>query len=156
MVKKVIDPKRQHQRGIMHRPLDFYAAFLIFFFGIYGFLDPSWPERYGTLTFWIITVEDIYLMGSATMIMVSLAMQTCKTYPIQAIALEMFGWLFVSAAAAVIALSSAWFPTSAFDQDSFVIDIAWIILWVGLSAASYVRWWSMRRLIKEGAVRNRG
>lgn len=142
--------------GIKSRPLDFYVAFLVFFMGFYSVLDPTWPERYSNdpLTYWILLVEDIYLMVAGAVIMLSLiAMQTMyfRHRPriiVSALVSEMFGWLFIACASAVVAISTPWIPPSAFAGTEGPLLWIWAALWVGMALSAGMRYWDIRSLTR--------
>jgi hypothetical protein len=145
--------------GISARPFDFFVAFLVFFVGLYGFLDPSWPPE-GDLGsgYYILMIEDLYLVVAGVMIMLALIVKQLglskrfkvKVKPrivVSAIIGEMFGWLFVSAAATVIAVTAWILPPTAL---SFDPDLTWIwfALWTGLAASAGARFRDMRNVYK--------
>lgn len=135
--------------GIRARPLDFYVAFLVLFLGVSGLVDPTWPERFeDSVIYWVVMIEDIYLIMASIVIMTSLLIREkkCKLrILIPSIIGEMFGWLFVSSAAWVIVLTAWWIPPSA------VVDVhnplsfwSWILVWVGLGISSFFRYLDLR------------
>lgn len=136
--------------GIMERPLDFYVAFLVFVIGLYGLIDVDWPPT--VLDQWVAVVlifEDIYLVLAATGIMIAMACRKTR-HVVCSIVVEMFGWLFVSVAAAMIALSSYWIPPAVFvdphpEDGPHLILWTWIAIWAGLAIATFVRYMDMRR-----------
>lgn len=145
--------------GLRARTLDFYVAFLVFFMGLSGILDPTWPERFGNSPiYWIVLVEDIYLMIASFVIMLSLILRTwcngkCKML-VPTIIGETFGWLFISAAAWVIVVSSPWIPPSAIvDAGDRVSFWAWIAVWVGLGLTSFFRYIDLKRFYASGGHR---
>lgn len=149
----------QTSLGIKARPLDFFVAFVVFFLGFYAFLDPSWPERYDGLIYWVLLIEDIYLTVAGVVIMGSLILKeifTIRNNPsifLCSIIFETFAWLFVASAAAVIALTTPWIPPSAFAGDEGPLLWIWGVLWGALAAASAVRYWDLRSLAKRSSVR---
>lgn len=138
--------------GLRARTLDFYVAFLVFFIGIYGIFDPTWPEKFEGYSYWIVLVEGIYLTIASLMIMLSLIVREKKkcriTVLIPSIVGEAFGWLFVSTASLAIALTS-WLipPTNVVDHNEYAIFI-WFILWLGLAISSFLRSLDLKRHYK--------
>lgn len=137
--------------GIKARPLDFFVAFLVFFMGIYGFLDPNFPEGLNSVSYWVIMVEDIYLIVAGVAIMGALVVkQYCRRnmgrWFVGSLIVEMFGWLFISSASAVIALTTPWIPPSAFASTEGPLLWVWFFLWGGLAAASFVRYLDIRSI----------
>lgn len=136
--------------GLRARTLDFYVAFLVFFIGVCGFIDPTWPERFeGKPAYWIVLVEDIYLILASLAIMLSLIVREsrkCKMkILIPSLIAEMFGWLFVSAGAFVIVFTSWYIPPSAVvDENSTLSLWLWILLWLGLGISSFMRYLDLR------------
>lgn len=141
--------------GIKARPLDFFVAFLVFFIGFYNFLDPNWPEKFGgSPLYWIILIEDIYLVIASVFIMTALTVMQIpffKRRPKQiahALVWEMFGWLFIATASFVIAISTPWVPPSVFAGESGPLLWIWAALWLGLALSAAVRYWDIRALTR--------
>ena len=145
--------------GLRARTLDFYVAFLVFFLGLSGLVDPTWPERFGDSAFyWIVMVEDIYLMSASATIMIALIFRTwcgikCR-YLIPSVVGETYGWLFISAAAWVIVLSSPWIPPSAVvEAENHLSFWSWIAVWVGLGLSSFLRYIDLKRFYRSGGIK---
>lgn len=142
--------------GLRARTLDFYVAFLVFFLGLSGLIDPTWPERFGNSPiYWMILIEDIYLMTASVTIMLSLILRSvCRTRSkciIPSIVGETYGWLFISAAAWVIVISSPWIPPSAIiDAGNHISFWSWIAVWVGLGIASFFRYIDLKNFYRSG------
>lgn len=134
--------------GIKDRPLDFYLAFLVTFIGLYGFLDPNWPEDLSPLEFWIITIEDVYLVTAGISVMIALILKELRKYLPFAMALEQISWLFISAASAVIALTAAWVPPTVVPLPNDQQTVAWVFLWSGLCIAASVRSFNVRKKMR--------
>ena len=122
---------------VRERPFDFYVAFVLFIFGAWGMIDPLWPEGYvnGALLV-VVTIIDIYLIFSSLFILMCLS---CKRqrHPIMALVGEMYGWLFISAAALAISLI---YGISFYHKlDSLWILGVWTVIWLGMSAAAALR-----------------
>lgn len=137
--------------GLRARTLDFYVAFLVLFFGLSGFIDPSWPEKFGgTPAYWIVFIEDIYLIFASLIIMLSLIIREKKRCRVKvlvpSIIGEMFGWLFISAASWVIVLTAFWIPPSAVVLDDSVLStFLWVLVWLGLGVSSFFRYLDLRK-----------
>jgi hypothetical protein len=126
---------RSHLR---ERPFDFYTAFVLFLLGVYGIVDDGWPESLIIEDYsWIITLISVYLMIPSGMIMLSL---TCnkKKRPIFALVSEMYGWMFISAAATATALSYIGAIVVSYPENILSWSI-WFVIWVGMAIASLVR-----------------
>jgi hypothetical protein len=138
--------------GIKSRPLDFFVAFLVFFLGFYGFLDPTWPERFDdSILYWIVTIEDLYFVTAGAVIMSALIIkQMCANklgkWFVRSLVAEMFGWLFISISAAVTALTIPWIPPSVFAAEEGPLLWVWFFLWAGLSSSAFVRYLDIRTL----------
>lgn len=151
-----MDRKVRIPIGLRARTLDFYVAFLVLFLGLSGLLDPTWPERFeGTPIYWIILIEDIYLIAASIVIMLALLIREKKNCRykvlVPSIIGEMFGWLFVSAAAWVIVLSSWWIPPSAIAHPDDPISIwSWVLVWAGLGISSFLRYLDLRHYYRSG------
>ena len=118
-------------------PFDFYVAFVLFIFGAWGIVDPNWPEKYlSGVLLTIVTIIDIYLIVSSLLILMSLS---CKrqSHPILALMGEMYGWLFISAAALAISII---YGISFYDSlDSLWLLGVWTITWAGMAVAAGLR-----------------
>ena len=122
---------------LRERPFDFYVVFVLFIFGAWGIIDPLWPEEYvkGILLI-IVTIIDIYLIVSSLFIFLSLS---CKRHrhPILALMGEMYGWLFISAAALAISII---YGISFYNQiESLWILGVWTVIWLGMAIAAGIR-----------------
>ena len=129
--------KRVFRNHLRERPFDFYVAFVLFLLGVWGFIDPTWPESYadgGMLI--IMTVISVYLMISSGFIMASLLCKRQK-HPVLALMGEMYGWFFIAAAA--LATSLVYLVSFYHGVESVAIWFIWFLIWVGLAVASAVR-----------------
>lgn len=138
--------------GILARPLDFYVAFLVFMMGLYGFIDPSWPEKFDWPVWAILMFEDAYLLAAGGAIMTALIMRQWGKKIVATLVVEMFSWLFVASAAWVIVITSYWIPPSAFlDAEQYDLMFwVWVILWFNLGAAALTRYLDMRKWYRGG------
>lgn len=133
--------------GVRKRPLDFFVAFIVFLLGLYGFVDPTWPEKYEWPVWAIMMFEDLYLVLAGAAIMGSLILRETGKRVVCSLVIEMFGWMFVSVASFVISITSYWIPSSVFsgpDQPA-IINYIWIFFWLSLSIASFFRYHDMRQ-----------
>lgn len=144
------------------RPLEFLVAFFVLFAGVYGFFDPNWPPE-GPLGsgYYIIIAEDIYMIAAGVVIITALVIQGIALrgplldarrswWLAHAIAWEMFGWLFVTTATAVIALTTFILPPTALTEPdaSTAILLLWMFLWGAVSIASAIKFFNIRRSIR--------
>jgi hypothetical protein len=133
-MNKIKGALRNHLR---ERPFDFYVAFVLFFLGVWGFVDPTWPEAYtdgGMLV--LMTIISVYLMISSGFIMASLLCKRQK-HPVLALMGEMYGWFFIAAAAlatCIIYLVALYHGIS-----NFSVWAIWFIIWGGMAIAASVR-----------------
>ena len=129
--------KRVFRNHLRERPFDFYVAFVLFLLGVWGFIDPVWPESYasGDLLL-IMTVVSIYLMISSGFIMASLLCKRQK-HPVLALMGEMYGWFFIASAA----LATSIVYLVALYQGVFNIStwFIWFLIWIGLAISAGVR-----------------
>jgi hypothetical protein len=143
--------------------LEFLVAFFIFFAGAYGFLDPNWPPE-GDLGsgYWIIIAEDMYMVIAGVVIITALliqwaALKGCEN-PIlrpnawwlaHAIAWEMFGWLTVASATAVVSVTAFILPPTALLHGEQPVEIllGWMFMWGAVAVASFIKFWNIRRSI---------
>ena len=133
-MNKIKGALRNHLR---ERPFDFYVAFVLFFLGVWGFVDPSWPEAYvdGGLLI-LMSIISAYLMVSSGFIMASLLCKRQK-HPVLALMGEMYGWFFIAAAAlatCIIYLVALYHGVS-----NFSVWAIWFIIWGGMAIAAGVR-----------------
>jgi len=129
--------KRVFRNHLRERPFDFYVAFVLFLLGVWGFVDPTWPEAYvndGMLL--LMTIISMYFMISAGFIMASLL---CKRqrHPVLALMGEMYGWFFIAAAA--VATSIVYLVAFYHGVESFSVWAIWFLIWMGLAISSAVR-----------------
>ena len=138
--------------GLTARPFDFLIAFLLFFAGGYGFLDPDWPPDVGFMSY-VILIEDAYLVSSGVMIMAALVIKQCALRGVcrrdgiivRAVIGEMYAWLFAAVAAAVIVATSWYVPPTALHFDGTTQQIvAWSALWAAVALAALIRFRDMR------------
>lgn len=125
---------RNHLR---ERPFDFYVAFVLFMLGVWGFVDPTWPEEYVSGEMLILmAIISVYLMVSSGFIMASLL---CKRqrHPVLALMGEMYGWFFIAAAA--LATSIIYLVALYHGVQDFFIWAIWFLIWGGMAIASSVR-----------------
>ena len=133
-MNKIRGALRNHLR---ERPFDFYVAFVLFLLGVWGFIDPNWPESYadgGILV--LMTIISVYLMISSGLIMASLMCKRQK-HPVLALMGEMYGWFFIAAAA--LANSIIYLVALYHGFENFSILIIWFLIWVGLAVSASVR-----------------
>jgi hypothetical protein len=122
---------------LRNRPFDFYVAFVLFMFGVGGFVDPHWPEDYVSgVLFTIVTIIDVYLIVASLLIISSLL---CKRqcHPVLAIMGEMYGWLFISAASLAIFVI---YIAALYNQlgNMWILAI-WALIWAGMAISSGLR-----------------
>ena len=129
--------KRMFRNHLRERPFDFYVAFVLFFLGAWGIVDPYWPEDYvdGTILT-LISIIGVYLMVSSAFVMSSLLCKR-KRHPILALMGEMYGWFFISAAS--VALSIICLVALYQGVDNIYVWIVWIFLWAGMAISSGLR-----------------
>lgn len=120
------------------RPFDFYVAALLFFAGLYGIIDDSWPESIGVdLASTIIVIISLYLMFSGLVIMLALGCNR-KKYPVISLIAEMYGWLFVSSASLAIIITEIAAMT-VFEPRSWWTWAIIVGVWGGLLVSSLLR-----------------
>jgi len=119
------------------RPFDFYVAFVLFMLGVWAFADPTWPERFtdGGMYFLMMFIT-VYLMVAASFIMASLLCKRQK-HPILALMGEMYGCLFIAAAA--LATSIVYLVGLYHGVQSVPVWIVWFLIWSGMALAAGIR-----------------
>ena len=129
--------KRVFRNHLRERPFDFYVAFVLFLLGVWGFVDPVWPEPYvnGDMLL-IMNIVSIYLMISSGFIIASLL---CKRqrHPVLALMGEMYGWFFIASAA--LATSMVYLVALYQGVSSLSVWLVWFLIWIGLAISSGVR-----------------
>ena len=126
---------RNHLR---ERPFDFYVAALLFLVGFYAVISDSWPESVeNSLVSTIIYIVSIYYIIAGAVIMLSLGCNR-KKHPVWALMGEMYGWMFVAAAALATVLTYLGSLVSGNISD---IPMALLLLavWIGLFISSAIR-----------------
>lgn len=126
---------RNHLR---ERPFDFYVAVLLFLAGFYAVISDSWPESLNNqIVSGIIYIVSLYYMAAGIVIMISLGCNR-KKHPIWSLMGEMYGWLFVAAAALATVLTYAGSIVSA-NVSNIPLAILLMSVWLGLFLSSGVR-----------------
>ena len=122
---------------LRERPFDFYVAFVLFMLGLYGIFDQGFPESVINGYVWLLHVICLYFMASSLVIMLSLSCRKDK-HPVLALMGEMYGWIFIAAAASATAVS---YLTTFLNggPESIVSWFIWLLIWVGMATASMVR-----------------
>jgi len=135
--------------GLKERPLDLYAAIMIFLGGIYILIDPSFPEKSSKiLNMSIITAIAFYMIISSVFIITALLINKnhCPPYTLFS---EMYGWLFI--ASATLALSVFYLASIFLDNFYRTIEywIAWFCTWFFMFVASLLRYSDLRQKYSE-------
>jgi len=125
--------------ALRERPLDFYTALVLFFIGIYSAFDTSFPEEFND-GFVILIVHIIggYLMAAAALIIATMLCNKVKR-PVFSIIGEFYGWMLVMSAS--VAISVLYIASVIFGEgpDNWAIWILWVMAWVGMAVASFLR-----------------
>ena len=105
--------------------------------GVWAFADPSWPEQFvqGEMYFLMMFIK-VYLMVASFFIMASLLCKRQK-HPILALMGEMYGWIFIAAAAT--ATSIVYLVALYQGVESFAVWLVWFCIWAGMAIAAIVR-----------------
>lgn len=123
---------------LRERPFDFYVALLIFFAGLLTFVSDAWPENiHRPLAVVIISIISIYYIVASLVVMVSLSMRK-KKYPVFSLMGEMYGWMFISAAAFATVILYFGFLLNGAPQSWWLWGML-ASIWFGLAVASGVR-----------------
>jgi hypothetical protein len=95
-------------QGLRERPFDLYTAFALIAVGIYGFIDPHFPEKsnevIGALLFHIIELYFII----ASIVLVAAILCTSKKHPIFSFLGQMYSWAFIAAAGIAVMTFQLW------------------------------------------------
>lgn len=125
-------------RHLRERPFDFYVAFDLFILGIYGIIDDGFPESaIGDGYVWLIHIISLYFIAASSVIMAALLCRRQK-HPVLALMGEMYGWLFIAAAAGATSISYLVTLVSG-GPSSWVSWFVWLLIWSGMSMAAIVR-----------------
>jgi hypothetical protein len=105
--------------------------------------------------------EDLYMVIAGVVIITALIIQglalKCDVptprstwWLAHAIAWEMFGWLTVATATAVVSLTSFILPPTALlhGEPPFEILLFWMFMWGAVAVASFIKFWKIRRSIR--------
>jgi hypothetical protein len=126
---------RSHLR---ERPFDFYVAALLFLVGFYAVVSDSWPESIGNaLVSTIIYIVSLYYIVAGAVIMLSLGCNRRK-HPVWALMGEMYGWMFVAAAALSTVLTYCGSLVSGNVSDA-PMAVLLLAVWLGLFISSAIR-----------------
>lgn len=126
---------RSHLR---ERPFDFYVAALLFLVGFYAVVSDSWPESIGNvLVSTIIYIVSLYYIIAGAVIMLSLGCNR-KKHPVWALMSEMYGWMFVAAAALATVLTYCGSLVSG-NVSNAPLAVLLLAVWLGLFVSSTVR-----------------
>jgi hypothetical protein len=83
--------------GFRERPFDVYTAMLLVILGLYGFIDPTFPElQQNTINAIIINVTALYMIVSGMVIITAIFYG--NRHPIFSYYGEMYGWTFMASA----------------------------------------------------------
>lgn len=126
---------RNHLR---ERPFDFYVATLLFLVGFYAVVSDSWPESLGnSVVSTIIYIVSLYYIVAGVVIMLSLGCNR-KKHPVWALMGEMYGWMFVAAAALATVLTYCGSLISG-NVSNISLAVLLLAVWLGLFISSGVR-----------------
>jgi MFS family permease len=126
---------RSHLR---ERPFDFYVAALLFLIGFYAVVSDSWPEELGNpVVSTIIYIVSLYYIVAGVVIMLSLGCNR-KKHPVWALMSEMYGWMFVAAAALATVLTYCGSLVSG-NVTNAPMALILLAVWLGLFISSTVR-----------------
>lgn len=105
--------------------------------------------------------EDAYMVLAGVIIITALIIQglalRCQSldhrhtwWLAHAIAWEMFGWLFVATATAVVSITTFVLPPTALTASDapFEILLFWMFLWGATATAAFIKFWNIRRYIR--------
>jgi hypothetical protein len=83
--------------GFRERPFDVYTAMLLVILGLYGLLDPTFPElQQNTINAIIINITALYMIVSGMVIITAIFYG--KRLPAFSYYGEMYGWTFMASA----------------------------------------------------------
>ena len=123
--------------NLRERTFDFYAAFVLFFVGVYGIVDDSFPERWQQpITSVFINLISVYLMVASSLVISSLLCNK-KQRPVYGYMSELFGWMLICAAS--VAASLIYIASAALYTGLSWVWAIWLLIWIGMAAASFIR-----------------
>lgn len=129
---------------LLERPFDLYVLFLLLLVGTFSIVSGKYPENLDRdyLSFLANVISIYYIVASIVVAYALVLQQTKKT--VRALVVEMYGWMFISAAAAASAIiaigAQIQRPPSALDA-----RILFDLVWIGLFVFSGLKSWGIFR-----------
>jgi drug/metabolite transporter (DMT)-like permease len=95
-------------RGFVSRPFDAYTAFALIAVGIYGLIDPYFPEKTSSVINEIFfhVIEVYFIVASVLLVFALLA--NPKKHPVFAYFGQMYAWAFIAAAGIALMTFQLW------------------------------------------------
>jgi hypothetical protein len=114
------------------RPFDVYTAMLLTSLGLYGLLDPTFPElQQHTINAVIINVTAIYMIFSGLVIIASILYG--NRYPISSYFGEMYGWVFMASATLTTTIFQIYNALITENSEISNVFLFWTILFIFFS-----------------------
>lgn len=114
------------------RPFDVYTAMLLTILGLYGLLDPTFPElQQHTINTVIINVTAIYMILSGLVIITSILYG--KRYTTSSYFGEMYGWVFMASATLTTTIFQIYNALITENSEISNVFLFWTILFIFFS-----------------------
>jgi hypothetical protein len=95
-------------RGLVTRPFDAYTALALIAVGIYGLVDPNFPEQSSTIISEVIFhVIEIYFISASILLIVALLVNPKKHSAFCYLG-QMYAWSFIAAAGIALMVFQLW------------------------------------------------
>jgi len=137
-------------KGLRDRPFDAYTALALIAVGIYGLVDPYFPETHGSaISSALFHVIEVYFILASSVLLASLLSKP-KNHPSFYFFGQMYSWAFISAAGIAVMCLQAY---QAFNSECNIEDpfLFWFIFFIFgcVSFASTIRSLDMILYIRE-------
>ena len=136
-------------KGLRDRPFDAYTALALIAVGIYGLIDPYFPEIQGSaISAVLFHIIEVYFIAAGTTLAIALSVKP-KDHPSFYFFGQMYSWAFVCAAGVAVVLLQLWQALSVGVQDP---NLFWLMLFIFacVSWAAFVRSFDMWLYYKKG------
>lgn len=133
-------------KGLRKRPFDIFIALFLASAGVYQIVDPNFPEmQQQIINQLILTIISIYMI-SAGIVISWCILHKCKNI-IMNMYIEMYAWMFMSAAVLAITIFDIYVGLS-LPIYNYALYYAVLWFWILLSIATSIRWIDLHYVLK--------